>query len=358
MGLDFGSLLGGFAKQATKTITDREDAERDLEMRKKISEFTSSQAEAREIAAENRALKRQTDQLIASYKVLGLNDAEAAQAAKAGEKMYDATLSERELHPERSVKVMWGISGDTGQSVEDIANTMKFSYGPTKYDDLDTWYDATSVKLTQAQLQLEKTRGTEARAEVQKRIAELTKVQESILGNIPDAGEPMEDTEIRLVYAQTRKIAGLEGAQFGTIDKDSGIFSADNFAESANIFDYLLALETQDKLLKNRLGESNYKPNSVGAGVLADIQTLKEDALEYKFRFADTDELTQTFDFTGMSDQEQSQAIANIDADKNTVVVIKCNDGQTDNIIWGGSVLSSAMVDANGNLIKWKYSYP
>ena len=117
-------------------------------------------------------------------------------------------------------------------------------------------------------------------------------------------------------------------------------------------------LETQDKLLKNRLGESNYKPNSVGAGVLADIQTLKEDALEYKFRFADTDELTQTFDFTGMSDQEQSQAIANIDADKNTVVVIKSNDGQTDNIIWGGSALSSAIVDANGNLIKWKYSYP
>ena len=59
-----------------------------------------------------------------------------------------------------------------------------------------------------------------------------------------------------------------------------------------------------------------------------------------------------------MSDEEQSQAIANIDADKNSVVVIKSNDGQTDNIIWGGSALSSAIVDANGNLIKWKYSYP
>tara|TARA_R100001594_G_scaffold14803_4_gene31406 strand:+ start:2947 stop:3999 length:1053 start_codon:yes stop_codon:yes gene_type:complete len=350
MGLDFGSLLGGFAKQATKTITDREDAERDLEMRKKISEFTSSQAEAREIASENRALKRQTDQLISSYKALGFNDTEAAQAAKAGQKMYDSTLSQLELHPERSARVMWGISGDTGQSVEDIANTMKFSYGPTKYDDLDTWYDATSVKLTQAQLQLEKTRGTEARAEVQKRIAELTKVQESILGNIPDAGNPMEDDEIRLLYTQTRKSAGLEGADFGTVNSRGDFLESATMLD-ANIFDYLLALETQDKILKDRLGESNYKPNSIGAGALADIQTLKNSALERKIKFTSSED-TQTFDFTGMSDEEQNQAIANIDADKNTVVIIKNNDGQTDNIIWGGSAAASW----EGN--NWKYSYP
>lgn len=355
MGLDFGSLLGGFAKQATKTITDREDAERDLEMRKKISEFTSSQAEAREIAAENRAIKREQQKLRDAYGSFGFTDEQQIKAAKAGEKGLDATYTHLELNPEMTAQQLWNIVDKTGSSPEDILKSMRFQFPktPEDYDDPTQMYDKFQVKLIEAQRALANTNNPEAKTKYRKQIKEYENTLASIAEITPEEGEATADNEIRLIEREARRIGGIASSKFGIYNVRTQAFDIDKELYGIAGFEYLTALDRSTNLFKGRLSDVDLQTGATGNRYLNTLIDLKTEALTEIVSIADDSNKIKKYNAEDFNPKT-------VDLPKNTVIeVVNIVDNKplSEYIIWGNNYNESATFKPNGEFKEWVYSY-
>ena len=357
MGFDLGSFFGGFAKQATKTIVDKEEDERDFGMRKRIAEFNANQQERMEIATENRKIKREQQKLIDAYGSFGFTESQQIKAAKAGERGLEATYTHLELNPDYTAQQLWNVADKTGVSPEDVVKSMRFQFPktPEEYDDPTQMYDKFQVKLVEAQRALANTNNPETKTKYRKQIKEYEDTLKSIADITPEEGEPTADSEIRLMEKEARRIGGLASSKFGVYDEKSSSFNIDKMLYGTSGFEYLTALDRTTNLFKNRLSTIDLKEGGTGDRYINTLNTLKEDAYKEIVSMADQNDKIKKYN-------EDEFKPETIDLPKNTVIEVIGIDPRSgtpisEYIIWGNNYNESSQVNANGEFIGWTYSF-
>ena len=371
MGLDFGSLLGGFAKQATKTITDREDAERDFDMRKRIAEFNAKQQERMEIASEQRKLKAEVAKYKQYYLNNGFEEPYADKAAKAGELLYNQIQDNaaEAAKQGKSIRDMFVFSDATGQSIADEVGGFKFiPPTPDPYEDKDVSeisdiLIANDYKIREA---IASEKNPTKKAELEKQLASNQIKIDTMNESLPEANLDFTASEAMSYFKFARQQAGLNTTDFGDID-NQGNFSPNTNLYSSNIFDYLERVKVWKTNFGNKIGDRNQTNVSFASNLYNGMDSLQPDAIKtavYNAISASTPTSPKVFNISMSIKQSPNEQFFKASAPvnrpdgfkKNDIIKLnygKNKDGkeQFEYIIWGGSFANSVAGD------EFKYTF-
>jgi len=374
MGLDFGSLLGGFAKQATKTITDREEAERDFDMRKRIAEFNAKQQERMEIASEQRKLKAEVAKYKQYYLNNGLEEPHADKAAKAGELLYNQIQDNaaEAAKQGKSIRDMFVFSDATGQSIADEVGGFRFiPPTPDPYEDKDVSeisdiLIANDYKIREA---IASEKNPTKKAELEKQLASNQIKIDTMNESLPEANLDFTASEAMSYFKFARQQAGLNTTDFGDIDS-KGNFSPNTNLYSSNIFDYLERVKVWKTNFGNKIGDRNQTNVSFASNLYNGMDSLQPDAIKTAVYNAISARkvITVPISIKQYPDEQFFKASAPENRPdgfkKNDIIKLnygKNKDGkeQFEYIIWGGSFANSISKTENvaGGYSPFKYTF-
>lgn len=370
MGLDFGSLLGGFAKQATKTITDREDAERDFDMRKRIAEFNATQQERMEIASEQRKLKAEVEKYNQYYLNNGFEKDYAMKAAKAGELLYNQIQDNaaEAAKQGKSIRDMFVFADTTGQSIKDEVGGFRFiPPTPDPYEDKDVSeisdiLIANDYKIREA---IASEKNPTKKAELEKQLASNQIKIDTMNESLPEANLDFTASEAMSYYKFARQQAGLNTTDFGDID-DEGNFSPNANLYSSNIFDYLERVEVWKTNFGNKIGDRNQTNVSFASNLYNGMDSIQPDAIQSAVNNASAagKVITVSISKSQLPDEQFFLDSTPVNRPKgfkkNDIIKLDYgNEDEFEYIVWGGSFANSISETENveGGYSPFKYTF-